>query len=137
MFRAIVLGVVQGLTEFLPVSSSGHLVLVPYLLGWGVERPVPNVPTLAFDVAIHVGTLLALLVYFRRDLAALVGGAFRSVTGSRAEGDRANARMLGMLAIASVPAAVAGLALKDFFEGTFESPEWTAVQLLATAGILV
>lgn len=137
MLRAIVLGIVQGLTEFLPVSSSGHLVLLPYVLGWGVERPIPDVPTLAFDVAIHVGTLVALVVYFRGDLASLVAGAFRAARGSRGEADVANARMLGLLAIASVPAAVAGLLLKDFFEGTFESPEWTAVQLLATAGILL
>jgi undecaprenyl-diphosphatase len=74
MFRAIVLGIVQGLTEFLPVSSSGHLVLVPYVLTWGVENPIPGTPILAFDVAIHLGTLLALVVYFRRDLVALVAG---------------------------------------------------------------
>jgi undecaprenyl-diphosphatase len=137
MLRAIVLGVVQGITEFLPVSSSGHLVLVPYILTWGVEQPIPNVPTLAFDVAVHLGTLVALLVYFRRDLAAILGGSARAVRGSRTEGDRANLRLLGMLAIATVPAALAGLLLKDFFEGTFEAPQWVAVQLLVTAGLLV
>jgi len=137
MLRAIVLGIVQGLTEFLPVSSSGHLVLVPYVLTWGVENPIPGTPILAFDVAIHLGTLLALIVYFRRDLAGLVAGSVRSLRGSRDEGDRANAHLLGMLAIASVPAALAGLLLKDFFEGTFEQPQWTAIQLLGTAALLV
>ena len=137
MLRAIILGAVQGLTEFLPVSSSAHLVLVPYLLTWGVDNPIPGVDIFAFDVAVHVGTLVALLLYFRRDLAAIVGGSWRAARGSRETDDRAELRMLGMLAIGTVPAALAGILLKDFFEGTFKSPEWTAVQLLGTALLLV
>jgi undecaprenyl-diphosphatase len=66
LIQALVLGVVQGATEFLPISSSGHLILVPWLLGW-------DQPPLAFDVALHLGTLAAVLVYFRRDWVRLAG----------------------------------------------------------------
>ncbi|HXG02544.1 MAG TPA: undecaprenyl-diphosphate phosphatase [Candidatus Binatia bacterium] len=100
--QALVLGVVQGLTEFLPISSSGHLILVPYLFGWHDQG-------LAFDAAIHLGTIAALLAYFRRELLALVSGAL--------------SRRLGVLVIlASVPAGVAGLALGPWIEVQLRSP---------------
>ena len=101
-FQAIVLGAIQGLTEFLPISSSAHLYVVPTLLGW----PYAGV---AFDVALHVGTLIALLVAYWRDWMELVLGIFARDTVRRA----AAWDLLLKLAAGSVPAAIAGLLLKD------------------------
>lgn len=127
--QALILGLVQGLTEFLPVSSSGHLVVAPYLLG--LEQP-----TLALGVLLHLATLLAVVTYFRADLLFLV----RGITGA---GDLPTAerrlarRTVVLLAIASVPAATAGLLLEDVVSAIFEDPRVVAVALLATAGLLV
>lgn len=130
MLHAIVLGAAQGLTEFVPVSSSAHLVLLPFLLRW-------QIPSLAFDVAIHLGTLVALLVYFWADLARMVAGAARTVASRGDDQDRLQARLVLLLAIGTVPAAAAGILLRDFFEGLFERPVVTAVSLLGTAALIV
>lgn len=120
--EAIVLGAVQGLTEFVPISSSGHLVLVPAALGW-------DHPGLAFDVLLHVASLIALVAYFRKDLVTLLRGFL--------SGDAKARRLTLYLAVATVPAAVAGVLLGDYFEGSFEDAEASAIQLVATAVILV
>ena len=120
--QAAVLGAVQGLTEFIPISSSGHLVLVPAALGW-------TRPGLAFDVLLHAASLAALIVYFSGDLIDLVRGAVQGNAQSR--------RLMGLLAIGTVPAGLAGLLLADFFEESFEQPKPSALQLIATAFILV
>lgn len=125
MLRALVLGIVQGLTEFLPVSSSAHLVLVPHFAGW-------SRPGLAFDVALHVGTLLAVVWHFRRDLLQVA----RSLLGlgdDPAEGRR----LLGLLVVGSLPVAAAGLLLESTVERAFGEPIWTAGFLLVTALLLV
>jgi undecaprenyl-diphosphatase len=122
VLQAVLLGAVQGLTEFIPISSSGHLVLVPAALGWGQ-------PTLAFDVLLHVASLIALAVYFWGDLVALVKGTL--------QGDASSRRMFGLLAIGTVPAAIAGVALGDYFEDMFKDAKATALQLGITAVILV
>ena len=125
--QALVLGIVQGLTEFIPVSSSAHLVLVPALAGW--ERH-----GLAFDVALHLGTLTALLVYYRADL----WGIARAVTARTASPERtAYRRLLGFLMLGSVPVAVAGLTLDDAVESVFSSPQATAWLLLGTGAVLL
>jgi undecaprenyl-diphosphatase len=137
MFRAAVLGLLQGLTEFVPVSSSAHLVIVPFLFRWPA-------PTLAFDVALHVGTLLALLLYFARDLAGIATGSFRTLTGRGDQMDRANARLLGLLAIGSVPAAIAGILVESRLESVYNTTEsvdrigapLTGLELLGTAALL-
>ncbi len=121
LLRGLVLGVVQGLTEFLPVSSSAHLVLVPYFAGW----PAPG---LAFDVALHLGTLAAVLWHFRGDLVELA----RGLVGGGPE-----RRVLGLLVVGSVPVAVAGLALESSVERVFAEPLWTAGLLLVMAVWLV
>ena len=121
-FDAAVLGAVQGLTEFIPISSSGHLVLVPAALGWE-ER------NLAFDVLLHAASLVALFVYFSGDLVDLVRGAFQGNAQAR--------RLAGLLALGTIPAGLAGLFLEDYFEGTFEDPKAAAIQLVITAGILI
>ena len=129
LVQAIVLGLVQGLTEFLPVSSSGHLVVVPALLGW--EKP-----PLTFDVAVHLGTLGAVVAYYRRDLSALLQALARGI-GS-AEARRTESWRLGLLLVAgTIPAALAGLLGRRVFESAFENPAGVAVAWLVTAAFLV
>jgi undecaprenyl-diphosphatase len=106
-FQALVLGAVQGLTEFLPVSSSAHLILIPWLLNW-------KDPGLAFDVALHLGTLLALLIYYRQTWIKLVGSLVNDDVASR--------RLLFLLIIASVPGAIIGVLLEKQAESIFRSP---------------
>src|SRR5215831_17086190 len=96
--QAIILGAVQGLTEFLPVSSTAHLILLPWALGW------PD-PGLSFDVALHLGTLVALLIYFRADWLALAGSALGIIQGRTKAPD---ARMVMMIAAATIPGGIAG-----------------------------
>jgi undecaprenyl-diphosphatase len=125
--QALVLGVVQGLTEFIPVSSKSHLVLVPYLLGW-------QEPGLAFIVALHLGTLAAVLCYFRRELltmaAALTGHA------DPAQG-RLYRRLALLLVLANVPVMIIGLLFEQRIEAVFASPGTTAGLLFVTAALLV
>jgi undecaprenyl-diphosphatase len=118
---AVLLGIVQGVTEFLPISSKTHLVVVPALLG----RPPPS---LEFIVLLHLGTLVALVVYFARDLARLIAGVFRGGP------DR---RLAVLLIVASIPAGVIGLLFEDTFERLLSDPRAAAFALLATAAILV
>lgn len=125
--RAIILGIVQGATEFLPVSSSGHLVIVPWLLGW------PH-STLLFDTVLHWGTLLAILIVFWRDFVQIISASILSIfRWSLAD---PNARLGWFILIGSIPAAVLGLMFKDFFEMLFSSARAAGFFLLVTAGIL-
>lgn len=124
--QALVLGIVQGLSEFMPISSDGHLVLVPYLLGW-------EQPSLAFVVALHVGTLAAVLVYFRRDLGAMLA----AVTGRAAPAEGQLYRRLALLImLGSVPVAVVGFLFKERIETVFASPRAAAAFLFFTAALL-
>jgi undecaprenyl-diphosphatase len=120
-FQAIVLGIVQGLTEFLPVSSSAHLIIVPWLLGW-------DDPGLAFDVALHLGTLLALLIYYWREWANMILSIGRP--------DPASRRLLMLLIVASVPGALIGVLLEKQAETIFRSPILIACTL-AIMGIVL
>lgn len=126
-FQALVLGVVQGLTEFIPVSSSAHLVLVPALAGW--ERH-----GLVFDVALHLGTLVALIAYYRRDLWGMARAVVARTPSRQRSDDR---RLVLLLAAASVPVAVAGLTLEGLVESVFNDPVATAWLLFVTAAVLV
>src|SRR4051812_15766712 len=101
--EALLLGVVQGLTEFLPISSSGHLILVPWLQDYHYLATHPHFNK-TFDVALHLGTLVAVVVYFRREIRELIGGALSVVRKRRAE--TAPERLAVMIAIACVPAAI-------------------------------
>jgi len=112
-FQALILGLVQGATEFIPVSSSGHLVLVPWLLHW----PEPG---LAFDTTVHWGTLLAVVAVFWRDLWRLAVAWLRSLR-SRSLGE-AEARIAWWIILGTVPGAVLGLILKDPLESLFSAP---------------
>jgi len=124
--QIVVLAVVQGLTEFLPISSSGHLVLVPSFFGWTDQG-------LAFDIAVHFGSLVAVCVYFRNDLLQLLGGAVQAV-GGRLQSD--NARIALGLALGTVPAAAVGLVLADWIEGNLRSPAVVVVTLALFAVLM-
>lgn len=127
ILRAVVLGLVQGLTEFVPVSSSGHLVLVPYLLGW-------QSPGLAFDVALHFGTLAAVVGFFRAELMAMA----RGLLGLDRSSEGLLYRRLALLLIAaSVPIAIVGLLFEDAVGALFESPVAASGFLLLTAALLL
>ncbi|HUG84248.1 MAG TPA: undecaprenyl-diphosphate phosphatase [Euzebya sp.] len=125
--EAMILGIVQGLTEFIPVSSSGHLVLVPYLSGWE-DR------SLAFDVLLHVGTLGAVVLYFRHELLAIGNGILQRDTS---EEGRVYRRVGLLILPASMPVAAAGWAFEDQVAEVFESPLITSLLLLVTAALLL
>lgn len=116
--QAIILGVIQGLTEFLPISSTAHLVLVPEFLGWDDALLV----SLPFDVALHAGTLLSVLICFRGDIVAML-------TTDR--------RRLWLLALATVPAGVAGLVLEDYVSGVLRGPGVIGAMLIAFGAVML
>lgn len=126
--EAALLGTVQGLTEFLPVSSSAHLLLARALFGWEVEARF----ALAFDVACHVGTLLAVAAYFRRDVAALTRSALAPRTWLGGPGDD-SAVLVRSIAIGTVPIAVVGLAAADLVTGVLRTVPVAGVSLVAGA----
>ncbi|MFQ5341457.1 MAG: undecaprenyl-diphosphate phosphatase [Anaerolineae bacterium] len=128
-FQAIILGIVQGATEFLPVSSSGHLVLLPWLLNWPASG-------LVFDAMVHWGTLVAVVLYFRDDLLALVLAWLASVR-ERSLGADPQRRLAWLILIGSIPAGLAGFLFQDFFESLFGRPSWAAAFLLITGLLLV
>ncbi len=132
LLQACVLGIVQGLTEFVPISSSAHLVLVPWLLNWRFDPQAAFV----FDVLVQDGTLLAVIVYFWRDLVGLARAAALGIVHGRRFADP-QARLAWLLVLASLPAAVAGLLLKDLVEAAFGSPMAVSGFLLVTAALLI
>jgi undecaprenyl-diphosphatase len=122
LYQVIVLAIVQGLTEFLPISSTAHLKLVPWLFGW-------QDPGLAFDIALHAGTLAAVLIYFYKDWIQIIAQAF----GARVRGDRElskNPKLLWLLVIGSIPVGVAGLLFGKQAETTWRSPYVIATMLI-------
>jgi undecaprenyl-diphosphatase len=126
-FQALVLGLVQGLSEFLPISSSAHLALTPWFLGWQSAG-------LAFDVALHIGTLIAVAWYFRHEWIALARSAISIV---RQRGVRTTEEWrLVFLVVATIPAAIAGLTVEDLAETTFRSPRLIAINLMVMGVIL-
>lgn len=112
MMQILLLALVQGFTEFLPISSSAHLILVPELVGWQDQG-------LAFDVAVHLGSLAAVVIYFRRELNAMMVDWFASVTGSKAGRE---ARLAWAVLWGTIPAGLAGLFLDDLVEHFLRSP---------------
>jgi undecaprenyl-diphosphatase len=131
LFQALVMGITQGLTEFLPVSSSGHLILVPYLFGWDD----PFIDSLAFSVVLHAGTLLALLVYFRDDWFRLIPAGLAAIRDRSFRGDP-DRKLAWMIALSTIPAAIAGVLLNDIIESAVRQPGLVAATLVIGAGIL-
>jgi undecaprenyl-diphosphatase len=121
LWEAIVLGIVQGATEFLPVSSSGHLVLSQELMGLAI-------PGVLFEVAVHLATLVSILVVYRERVMRLVSGSLR--------GDREAWSYVGLLVVATIPAAVIGLLFKERIEAIFDDPVVTGVAFLVTGALL-
>jgi len=126
LLQAVVLAVVQGLSEFLPISSSGHLILVPHFFGWPDQG-------LAFDVAVHVGTLAAVLIYFRRQLGTMAAAWVDSML--RREHTR-DSRLAWQILVATVPVGLTGLLAGDFIEANFRSPLFVA-GTLTVFGVLM
>ncbi len=127
LVQALVLGILQGLAEFLPISSSAHLALAPWALGW----PEPG---LSFDVALHFGTLLAVLIYFRSEWARLAVAALQIVRSRRAE--TVEQRRALYLVVASIPGGLAGLALDRYAEQAFRDPRLIATMLIVMGIVL-
>jgi len=127
VFQALILGLLQGLSEFLPISSSAHLTLAPWLFHW-------NDPGLAFDVALHFGTLIAVLWYFRAEWARLIAAALSIVKQRRIETDEE--RRVVFLILATIPGAIAGLALEKYAETAFRDPRLIAVTLIVMGIVL-
>ena len=124
--QAIVLAIVQGLSEFLPISSSGHLILVPHFLGWTDQG-------LAFDVAVHVGTLFAVVAYFRRQLLAMTRAWFGSLAGG---GMTPDARLAWCVVIGTIPVGIVGLLFSDLIEKMLRNPLFVA-GTLSVFGLLM
>jgi len=129
VLQAIFLGVVQGLTEFLPVSSSGHLVFFQSVFGL-------TEPQLAFDVMLHLGTLLAVIVYFRADVIRILLGTWAWVRWRRGGEAEAEAKLLLWIVVASIPTGLMGVLLKDWFESLFSMPKTVGLMLLVTGLLL-
>jgi len=131
ILQALIMGLVQGLTEFLPVSSSGHLIILPELLGWDD----PFIDSLAFSVMLHIATLAALLGYFRADWLRLVPAGLAALHDRSFRGDP-DRHLAWLLALTTIPAIVAGVLLNDPIEGAFREARLVAVTLVVGAAIL-
>lgn len=128
LFQAVVLGIVQGLTEFIPISSSGHLLLISWVLGW-------SPPSLIFDVAVHWGTVISVLAVFWHDWLDLIQGGFRALKERKLSDP--SARLLFWVIVTAIPAMIIGFLFEDVFKRAFEAPLATSFFLLITAALLV
>lgn len=126
---AILLGIVQGLTEFLPVSSSAHLILARAFFGWDM----PAEAGLAFDVSLHIGTLAAIVVYFRREILAMV----RAIPEALSPSPSPPARLMRLIAVGTVPVVIVGLTLNNFIEASLRTPAVAACTLAAGAVLML
>jgi undecaprenyl-diphosphatase len=130
LLHAIILGIIQGLTEFLPVSSSAHLALIPWLLGW-------NDQGLNFDIALHVGTVLAVIVYFFRDWVQVIAQGFGLNTLGNDPAIRRNPKLLWLLVLGSIPAGIAGLLVKDLAENVWRNNQYLIGSMLILVGLFM
>ncbi len=136
LIQAIILGIVQGLTEFLPVSSSGHLVIFQHLFGL-------KEPELVFDIAVHVGTLMAVVIYFKKELAGIICALF-NMTRRLLKGDAAlsdawadpEVRMALLIVLGSVPTALIGIGFHQIADQLFSSVRMVGLMLLVTGTVL-
>lgn len=129
LLEVIVLGIVQGLTEFLPISSSAHLALVPWLFGW------PD-PGLSFDIALHIGTLVAIVIYFFRDWVQVAAQGFGLNFGSD-ETLKQNPKLLWLIALGTIPAGIAGLLFKEQAEGAWHNNQVLMGSMLILVGVFM
>ena len=127
IFKAIILGIIQGVAEFLPISSSAHLIVFPYLFGWEES-------SLAFDVALHFGTMMAVLVIFYKDWWNLFIGAIKDIKNKK---KTTNGKMFWYLVVATIPAAIVGFLLDDVIENVIRNNIWLIASALAIMGMLI
>jgi undecaprenyl-diphosphatase len=132
ILQAILLGILQGLTEFLPISSSGHLVILPYFLNWDL----PAKEMFIFNVLVQNGTLVAVILYFWKDLWGILTAFFRQLLRGQPFAS-CEARLGWLLIAATIPAGLAGLFLQDIVEQAFSSPLVTGIALLVTAVLMI
>ncbi|GAB4570983.1 MAG: undecaprenyl-diphosphatase UppP [Anaerolineae bacterium] len=128
ILHALILGIIQGATEFLPISSSGHLALLPWWFGW----EIPN--NIVFVVAVHLGTLVAVVLYFWEDWLGIARGAWELVSHRRV--NSAESRLFLAIVIGSLPIALVGAFLSQVLDQVFETPAVVALFLLVTAALL-
>jgi len=132
IIQAIILGIIQGITEFLPVSSSGHLVVIPYLFGWQLEEKY----VFAFSVLVQVGTLLSIIVYYRKDLISIGQSIYKGIQNKNLL--KHEEARVGIFAFAAtIPAAIMGLIMKEQIESFFNNPEITPYFLIGTSLLLI
>ncbi|HWE61674.1 MAG TPA: undecaprenyl-diphosphate phosphatase [Chloroflexota bacterium] len=132
-FQAIVLGLLQGITELFPISSLGHTVILPRLLGWNINQSADNF--LPFVTALHLGTAIALIVYFRREWIAILVPMLRSIQRGSLSDD-ANERLGWLVAVGTVPAAVLGVFLEKTVKSLFADPKVAAAFLVVNGFVL-
>lgn len=129
LIQALVLGVVQGLSEFLPISSSGHLILVPWLFGWPEQG-------LTFDLALHLGTSVALLAYFWRDWVSLAQAVLAGLTSAKARASQ-EWKLAWLIVLGCIPAGIIGVLFEDFVENTLRGHPLLIGVLLVLFGVLL
>ena len=130
--QALILGALQGATEFLPISSSGHLVLFPWLFGWDIDPEV----LFPFAVVLHWGTLLAVVAAFWSDLVRLISAAFQGIRRRDPIGT-VDAKLAWLLLVATIPATLAGVLFSDLIRGAFAQPQAVALLLIFNGGLLM
>lgn len=130
--QAIILGIIQGLTEFLPISSSGHLVILPFFFDWGLAATESYI----FNVLVQIGTLVAVIFYFRNDLTAIIKDFFKQLFSGQPFGTH-HSRLGWLLIIATIPAGLAGLLFEDTVEQAFSSPLFAGIALLLTGTLMM
>ena len=131
ILQAILLGIIQGITEFLPISSSAHLVLVPFLLNWKLAEKEAFV----FDVLVQMGTLIAVIIYFRKDLVAIIKAFVQGIIKREPFKDY-DSRSGWLIILATIPAGLIGMLFKDKIEASFGNVVMVAIMLLITAGLM-
>jgi undecaprenyl-diphosphatase len=131
-FQSLVLGIVQGVTEFLPISSTAHLILVPWLLGWKFDAKVAFV----FDILLQLGTVAAVIAYFWKDLTEIVLAVLRGLLERRPFATE-KAKLGWLIALATVPAGIVGVLFKPFFEGLHQRPLVVAAIVSGAAVLIV
>jgi undecaprenyl-diphosphatase len=134
VLQALILGIVQGVTEFLPISSSGHLILVPWLFGWNFFQLHPDLNK-TFDVALHLGTFIAALVYFWRDIVVILRAWVHSLRSRRIE--TADERLAWLLLISTIPAGLVGVAFESFVEDQLGKPYLICIMMIAFALVML
>jgi len=132
LLQSIILGIIQGASEFLPISSSGHLVLAPYVFGWDI----PPQEAFIFDVLVQVATLTAVIIYYWKDLLQILNSMFRGIVSRKPLYDF-HSRLGWYLILATIPAGLAAIFFKDTFEKAFSNPKSAAIFLICTSIFLI